>query len=167
MVERSQDDAGSLSAAGDARGLEALVSRAAGAGKGLPPVERSRQGPKSPPRRISDVRPRPPRASSRAVSCGTFRSAVVPYPIRCGRGCPGTPCSSIGTVGSSVLVRWYVPGATTTSSPAAAPSTAYLIWHGSAAPHVPDLTVLSALAQRWPALRAHRQQQEPRHAQAR
>ena len=40
MVERSQHDTGSLAAAADARGLEALISRAARAGKGLPPVER-------------------------------------------------------------------------------------------------------------------------------
>jgi hypothetical protein len=40
MVERREDDAGSLAAAGNALGLEALISRAAGAGKGLPPVER-------------------------------------------------------------------------------------------------------------------------------
>ncbi len=38
MVDRQDND--SLTAAADARGLEALISRAARAGKGLPPVER-------------------------------------------------------------------------------------------------------------------------------
>jgi len=40
MTEHSRQDRQGLAAASDARGLEALVSRAARAGKGLPPVER-------------------------------------------------------------------------------------------------------------------------------
>lgn len=40
MAEDMKSSGGSLASAGDARGLEALISRAARAGKGLPPVER-------------------------------------------------------------------------------------------------------------------------------
>jgi hypothetical protein len=40
MAEYSRQDADRLADAADARGLEALVARAARAGKGLPPVER-------------------------------------------------------------------------------------------------------------------------------
>jgi hypothetical protein len=40
MADRSRQDADRLADASDARGLEALISRAARAGKGLPPVER-------------------------------------------------------------------------------------------------------------------------------
>ncbi len=40
MAEDKESRGGSLTGAGDARGLEALISRAARAGKGLPPVER-------------------------------------------------------------------------------------------------------------------------------
>jgi len=40
MAEHSGYGKDSLTAAADARGLEALIARAAGAGKGLPPVER-------------------------------------------------------------------------------------------------------------------------------
>jgi hypothetical protein len=40
MAELPRQDADTLAAAADARGLEALIARAARAGKGLPPVER-------------------------------------------------------------------------------------------------------------------------------
>ncbi len=40
MAEDTEGSGGSLTKAGDARGLEALIARAARAGKGLPPVER-------------------------------------------------------------------------------------------------------------------------------
>jgi len=40
MTEHSRQDPDGLAAASDARGLEALIARAARAGKGLPPVER-------------------------------------------------------------------------------------------------------------------------------
>jgi hypothetical protein len=40
MADRSRQDADRLADASDARGLEALIARAARAGKGLPPVER-------------------------------------------------------------------------------------------------------------------------------
>jgi len=40
MAERVEASVGSMTAAGDATGLSALVSRASRAGKGLPPVER-------------------------------------------------------------------------------------------------------------------------------
>ena len=40
MTAEVQHHEGDIAAAGDARGLEALISRAARAGKGLPPVER-------------------------------------------------------------------------------------------------------------------------------
>jgi hypothetical protein len=40
MAERDESPAGGLTRAGDAAGLSALISRAARAGKGLPPVER-------------------------------------------------------------------------------------------------------------------------------
>ena len=40
MAEHSRQFADSIANAADAKGLEALISRAAGAGKGLPPVER-------------------------------------------------------------------------------------------------------------------------------
>jgi len=40
MTAEVQHREGDIAAAGDARGLEALISRAARAGKGLPPVER-------------------------------------------------------------------------------------------------------------------------------
>lgn len=40
MTKRDDNASGALTKAGDAAGLEALISRAARAGKGLPPVER-------------------------------------------------------------------------------------------------------------------------------